>query len=92
MQVSILKYGSYVNFLTNFLLRFIPFEHLEVCKMESDCSTSSKCNGSSAECPAPSPRPDKTRCNNDTQLCINGECKGSRCLEWNLQVIEKIYN
>lgn len=28
--------------------------------------------------------PNKTRCNNGTQLCINGECSGSICLEWNL--------
>jgi disintegrin and metalloproteinase domain-containing protein 10 len=53
--------------------------------MESDCSMSSKCNGQSAECPGPQPRPDKTRCNNGTQLCIKGECSGSICLEWNLQ-------
>lgn len=46
---------------------------------------SSKCNGLSAECPSPQPRPDKTRCNNGTQLCIKGECSGSICLEWNLQ-------
>nr|CAI5857708.1 unnamed protein product [Callosobruchus analis] len=62
-----------------------PSYQREVCKMESDCSTSSKCNGTSAECPVPTPRPDKTRCNNGTQLCIKGECSGSICLEWNLQ-------
>lgn len=53
--------------------------------MESDCSMSSKCNGRSAECPPPLPRRNKTRCNNGTQLCIDGECTGSICLEWNLQ-------
>ncbi|XP_018322244.1 disintegrin and metalloproteinase domain-containing protein 10 isoform X2 [Agrilus planipennis] len=63
---------------------FIPAWRNEVCKTESDCSRSSKCNGLSAECPPPSPRPDKTRCNNGTQLCIKGECSGSICLEWNL--------
>ncbi|XP_017776924.1 PREDICTED: disintegrin and metalloproteinase domain-containing protein 10 isoform X3 [Nicrophorus vespilloides] len=63
---------------------FIPAWKMEVCKTESDCSRSSKCNGLSAECPAPSPRPDKTRCNNGTQLCIAGDCSGSICLEWNL--------
>lgn len=65
--------------------RFVPAEAREECRMESDCSKSSKCNGSSAECPLPSPRPNKTRCNNGTQLCIAGECTGSICLEWNLQ-------
>ncbi|CAH1186905.1 unnamed protein product [Phyllotreta striolata] len=64
---------------------FIPTYQQEVCKMESDCSRSSKCNGSSAECPAPVPRDDKTRCNNGTQLCLKGECSGSICLEWNLE-------
>ncbi|XP_022900053.2 disintegrin and metalloproteinase domain-containing protein 10 isoform X1 [Onthophagus taurus] len=57
----------------------------DVCKPESDCSASSKCNGKSADCPQPQPKPDKTRCNNGTQLCIKGECSGSICLEWNLQ-------
>ncbi|XP_050312944.1 disintegrin and metalloproteinase domain-containing protein 10 isoform X2 [Anthonomus grandis grandis] len=56
-----------------------------LCKPESDCSRASFCNGSSAECPNPQPKRDKTRCNNDTQLCIQGECAGSICLEWNLQ-------
>ncbi|XP_048517768.1 disintegrin and metalloproteinase domain-containing protein 10 isoform X3 [Dendroctonus ponderosae] len=61
-----------------------PYER-ELCKTESDCSMSSHCNGKSAECPSPQPRPDKTKCNNGTQLCIKGECLGSICLEWNLQ-------
>ncbi|XP_060523585.1 disintegrin and metalloproteinase domain-containing protein 10 isoform X2 [Cylas formicarius] len=65
--------------------KFIPVRYGEVCKIESECSMSSKCNGRSAECPQPQPRPDKTRCNNGTQLCIKGECTGSICLEWNLQ-------
>lgn len=65
--------------------RFIPLEAREECRMESDCSRSSKCNGSSAECPLPLPKPNKTRCNNGTQLCIDGECTGSICLEWNMQ-------
>ncbi|KAJ8947906.1 hypothetical protein NQ314_008530 [Rhamnusium bicolor] len=65
--------------------KFIPSYEHEVCKMESDCSMSSKCNGRTAECPPPLPRRNKTRCNNGTQLCINGECSGSICLEWNLQ-------
>lgn len=63
---------------------FIPVWKKEACKTESECSKSSKCNGLSAECPQPSPRDDKTRCNNGTQLCINGECTGSICLIWNL--------
>lgn len=64
--------------------RFVP-EMLHVqCKPESECSWSSKCNGFSASCPAPLPKENKTRCNEGTQLCLNGECRGSICLEWNM--------
>lgn len=65
--------------------RFIPGYVHEVCKSEGECSMSSKCNGSSAECPNPNPRPNKTRCNNGTQLCKSGECSDSICEEWNLR-------
>lgn len=54
------------------------------CKAESDCSWSSTCNGRSPDCPQPAAKKNKTRCNEGTQLCINGECTGSICLEWNL--------
>ncbi|XP_023703400.1 disintegrin and metalloproteinase domain-containing protein 10 isoform X2 [Cryptotermes secundus] len=54
------------------------------CKAESDCSWSSTCNGRTPECPQPAAKKNKTRCNEGTQLCINGECTGSICLEWNL--------
>ncbi|XP_068082723.1 disintegrin and metalloproteinase domain-containing protein 10 isoform X2 [Anabrus simplex] len=63
---------------------FIPESLGVVCKVESDCSWKSKCNGSSAACPAPRPKENKTRCNNGTQLCIDGDCTGSICLEWNM--------
>jgi len=55
------------------------------CRSESECSFSSMCNGQTAECPNPAPRANKTRCNEGTQLCMNGECTGSICLEWNMQ-------
>ncbi|XP_047360443.1 disintegrin and metalloproteinase domain-containing protein 10 isoform X3 [Vespa velutina] len=64
--------------------QFVPLSHNVQCKAESDCSYNSTCNGKSSECPAPLPRANKTRCNEGTQLCINGECTGSICLEWNL--------
>ncbi|XP_034937515.1 disintegrin and metalloproteinase domain-containing protein 10 isoform X2 [Chelonus insularis] len=63
---------------------FVPLSDKVECKAESDCSYNSTCNGSSAECPPSLPRQNKTRCNEGTQLCINGECTGSICLEWNL--------
>nr|CAD7430532.1 unnamed protein product [Timema monikensis] len=63
---------------------FVQASHSVQCKGESDCSWSSTCNGRSPECPSPHPKANKTRCNEGTQLCINGECTGSICLEWNL--------
>ncbi|KAI4478259.1 hypothetical protein M0802_014560, partial [Mischocyttarus mexicanus] len=64
--------------------QFVPLSHNVQCKAESDCSYNSTCNGKSPECPAPLPRANKTRCNEGTQLCINGECTGSICLIWNM--------
>ncbi|XP_078038890.1 zinc-dependent metalloprotease kuz isoform X3 [Augochlora pura] len=64
--------------------QFVPLSRNVQCKAESDCSYNSTCNGKSSECPAPLPRANKTRCNEGTQLCINGDCTGSICLEWNL--------
>ncbi|KAF5276824.1 hypothetical protein FQA39_LY06376 [Lamprigera yunnana] len=64
--------------------KFFSANENEICKFELECSSSSKCNGVSAECPVPPFRPDKTRCNNDTQLCVMGECIASVCLQWNL--------
>ncbi|KAK6617549.1 hypothetical protein RUM44_005137 [Polyplax serrata] len=64
--------------------KFVPSHYRQQCRSESDCSWPSLCNGKSAECPNPAPKANKTRCNEGTQLCINGECTGSICLEWNL--------
>ncbi|XP_028044580.2 disintegrin and metalloproteinase domain-containing protein 10 isoform X1 [Monomorium pharaonis] len=64
--------------------QFVPLSHRVQCRAESDCSYNSTCNGKSSECPSPLPKANKTRCNEGTQLCINGECTGSICLEWNL--------
>ncbi|CAK9824187.1 Disintegrin and metalloproteinase domain-containing protein 10 [Anthophora retusa] len=64
--------------------QFVSISKNIQCKAESDCSYNSTCNGRSSECPPPLPRANKTRCNEGTQLCINGECTGSICLEWNL--------
>ncbi|KAK7601729.1 hypothetical protein V9T40_009170 [Parthenolecanium corni] len=64
--------------------KFIPYDKQLSCRSESECTLSSFCNGISAECPAPLPKSNKTRCNEGTQLCLNGECRGSICLEWGL--------
>ncbi|XP_077288969.1 zinc-dependent metalloprotease kuz isoform X2 [Arctopsyche grandis] len=63
---------------------FLPASERSTCRTASDCALSSMCDGRSPECPSPKPMPDKTRCNNGTQLCIRGDCAGSICLEWNL--------
>ncbi|KAK0168219.1 hypothetical protein PV327_002044 [Microctonus hyperodae] len=65
--------------------KFVPLSENMGCKAESECSYNATCNGKSSECPASMPRANKTRCNEGTQLCINGECTGSICLEWNLR-------
>ncbi|XP_012251802.2 disintegrin and metalloproteinase domain-containing protein 10 isoform X2 [Athalia rosae] len=64
--------------------QFVPYISKSQCKGPTECSYDSVCDGKSSECPVPLPRANKTRCNEDTQLCINGECTGSICLEWNL--------
>ncbi|CAB0010442.1 unnamed protein product [Nesidiocoris tenuis] len=64
--------------------RFVPAMLHVRCKPESECSWSSMCDGTSPTCPAPQPKKNKTRCNEGTQLCLNGECRGSICLEWNM--------
>ncbi|XP_052131768.1 disintegrin and metalloproteinase domain-containing protein 10 isoform X1 [Frankliniella occidentalis] len=63
---------------------FIPSSFNQECRSETNCSWRSLCDGRSAECPEPSHKQNKTRCNEGTQLCINGECSGSICLEWNM--------
>ncbi|XP_065358478.1 disintegrin and metalloproteinase domain-containing protein 10 isoform X2 [Calliphora vicina] len=63
---------------------FVPTNYHQKCKEETECSWSSTCNGTTAECPEPKPRDDKTKCNNGTALCIRGECSGSICLLWNM--------
>lgn len=63
---------------------FVPANYHQKCKEETECSWSSTCNGTTPECPEPKPRDDKTKCNNGTQLCINGDCSGSICLLWNM--------
>nr|XP_024215817.1 disintegrin and metalloproteinase domain-containing protein 10 [Halyomorpha halys] len=64
--------------------RFVPASHNIQCKPESECSWSSVCDGRTAQCPRPMPKANKTRCNEGTQVCLNGECRGSICLEWNM--------
>ncbi|XP_028399321.1 disintegrin and metalloproteinase domain-containing protein 10-like [Dendronephthya gigantea] len=50
---------------------------------EGDCVNNTYCNGTSAVCPNPLHKPDnETDCNDAKGVCIDGECKGSRCLKF----------
>ncbi|EDV28932.1 uncharacterized protein TRIADDRAFT_52298 [Trichoplax adhaerens] len=49
-----------------------------VCRTETDCASISRCSGS-VNCPAPTNKPDRTRCNKNQKLCSNGECTLSLC-------------
>jgi len=40
-----------------------------MCRGEDVCSYSSYCDGTTPECPVPPPKPNKTRCNEGTQVC-----------------------
>lgn len=48
--------------------RFIPSSRSVMCRGEGDCSYSSYCDGTTPECPVPPPKPNKTRCNEGTQV------------------------
>ncbi|CAH2105402.1 unnamed protein product [Euphydryas editha] len=65
--------------------QFVPAAANQTCREATECSHASFCSGRSAECPAPRALPDRTKCNNGTQLCIKGECSGSICLAWNMK-------
>ncbi|KPJ18992.1 Disintegrin and metalloproteinase domain-containing protein 10 [Papilio machaon] len=64
--------------------QFVGAARNQTCREASECSHASYCSGRSAECPTPRAMPNHTKCNNDTQLCISGECRGSICLAWNM--------
>ncbi|XP_076311561.1 disintegrin and metalloproteinase domain-containing protein 10-like [Tachypleus tridentatus] len=57
----------------------------KLCRENSDCSYKSVCNGGSALCPTPPPKPNKTECNEGTQVCWIGECSGSICEKYDLE-------
>lgn len=63
---------------------FVPASRNVTCREASECSHASFCSGLSADCPEPRAMPNHTMCNNGTQLCLSGECRGSICLAWNM--------
>ncbi|XP_040354953.1 disintegrin and metalloproteinase domain-containing protein 10 [Ixodes scapularis] len=56
----------------------------KLCKLESDCTEQSFCNGVQASCPNPVHKRNKTECNNGTQVCWSGECSGSICEKYGM--------
>lgn len=46
-----------------------------LCKQDTECSFVSYCNGTSAQCPNPTPRKDLTACNDGTQVRIHSILK-----------------
>ena len=68
--------------------RFIQKSHDKMCRPEQDCTDVSHCDGSSAKCPVPKNKVDnETECNEGTQVCQQGECKGSICLKYGLEQV-----
>ncbi|KAL0882214.1 hypothetical protein ABMA27_000756 [Loxostege sticticalis] len=65
--------------------QFVHSRANQTCREATECSHASFCSGASAECPEPRAMSNHTKCNNGTQLCINGECSGSICLAWNMK-------
>lgn len=61
------------------------------CADENECSLRVSCNGSIALCPAAEPKPNKTACNQNTQICLNGVCSGSICKKIGLNGWEQCY-
>nr|CAG4638307.1 EOG090X02I4 [Cyclestheria hislopi] len=64
---------------------FISAKNRERCKEEGECSEAAYCNGTSAKCPDPAPKPDQIECNGNTQVCQKGECSGSICLKFGMK-------
>jgi len=55
-----------------------------VCSNTTECALQAKCDGLSATCPLPPPKPDiVTDCQNKMKVCLNGTCTGSICLKTN---------
>jgi len=48
---------------------FVHASKHAMCKHTTECSYSSYCNGTSAQCPVPKPKADLTPCHDGTQVC-----------------------
>ena len=68
--------------------RFIKASHQQMCRPEQDCTELAYCDGKSAKCPEPEHKVDNdTECNEGTQVCQQGDCKGSICLKYGLEQV-----
>ncbi|XP_077564931.1 disintegrin and metalloproteinase domain-containing protein 10 homolog [Haemaphysalis longicornis] len=56
----------------------------KVCNPPTECRNESFCTGDNATCPQGAPVANMTGCNNNTQVCVSGECEGSVCLMYGL--------
>ncbi|XP_076059837.1 zinc-dependent metalloprotease kuz isoform X2 [Oratosquilla oratoria] len=54
------------------------------CHHQTDCTMSVRCNGRMAACPQPKWQKKFKPCNEETKVCLEGECRGSICLAYNL--------
>jgi len=66
--------------------KFIPGTMHRQCKGDDECTRAAFCNGRDAKCPKPEDKKDnETECNEGTQVCQEGDCKGSICLKFGLE-------
>ncbi|XP_066492510.1 disintegrin and metalloproteinase domain-containing protein 10-like [Tiliqua scincoides] len=59
--------------------------HGDLCQEETDCASESVCSGSTAKCPVPLPKANFTICGRQSQVCLNGLCVGSLCIQHGLE-------
>ena len=65
---------------------FITLAQQLECKADQECTKAAFCDGRSAKCPRPKTKEDnETECNEGTQVCQEGDCKGSICLKYGLE-------
>jgi len=64
---------------------FVPARDRVLCQDTAECTEASYCKGDQATCPDPTNKIDNdTECNEGTQVCQAGECKGSICLKYGM--------
>ncbi|MBN3296285.1 ADA10 protein, partial [Amia calva] len=56
------------------------------CREESECAEQGNCSGKTAQCPTSEPKANFTACHGETQVCLNGQCVGSICEKYGLEV------